>query len=90
MAAGVVIVGEACAQLDGEGKTQDEVIASLVEMGLSRGVAEVWVGKAHDVVNDTINKDPERYLRERSGGISKAEIAFYIVAILLAILILSS
>ena len=79
--------GEACAQLDSEHKTQEEVIASMVALGLSAGVATVWVNKAHEVVNHAVNRDPERFPRERLGGISAGEIAFYVVAVLLGIAI---
>ena len=88
MAAGLVIIGEACVQLETEKKTKDEVITSLVRQGLSQGVATVWVDKAADVVSDTINKDPERFIREHSRGIGKGEIAFYVVTVLLAIFML--
>lgn len=79
MEASMIIVGEACAQLDTDKKTSTEVIASLRECGMSEEVAAVWVRKAEEIVNSTINKDPERFVRERSGwNISAAEIVLYL------------
>lgn len=78
MEATLVIVGEACAQLDTDKKSPAEVIASLSECGMSAEAAEVWVRKAEEVVNSAINKDPEVYARESGGwGISVGTIVFF-------------
>lgn len=87
LAAGLVIVGEACSQLEEGGKSQEDVVASLSARGLDPAIAGTWVAKAHDVVNDTVNKDPQRYLQERSGGVSIGEILFYVGALALIIFI---
>ncbi|QYF93549.1 hypothetical protein KY495_23310 [Massilia sp. PAMC28688] len=87
LAAGLVIVGEACSQLEEEGKSQEDVVASLSAQGLDPAIAGTWVAKAHEVINDTVNKDPERFLKERSGGISIGEILFYVGALALIVFI---
>lgn len=81
----LVIIGEACSQLEEQKKSPDEVTASLVASGLSSKVSSICVSKAQETVNSVINKDPERYLRETQGwNFTVGEIAFYLVAAMLA------
>lgn len=57
MNAGLIIMGEPCAELYNEEKPHDEVNSSSVSMGISFRVGTAWVTKAHEVVSDTVNND---------------------------------
>ena len=54
MAAALVIIGEACAQLD-DGKATGEVVSHLAGLGLSEGCATTFVDKAFEIVEANRN-----------------------------------
>lgn len=78
--AGLIVVGEACSQLDNEKKSTAQVVASLGEHGLPQERAEPWVEKAQEVVHSGINQDPGQSPHERAGStIPVSAIVFVVV-----------
>lgn len=79
MNAALVIIGEACAQLDTEKKSREEVIASLGARGLHPDVASALVDKAAETVSCKANSHSELAPGQTTGGLGVGHFAVIIV-----------
>ena len=79
---GLVIIGEACAQLENEQKSREEVIASLTARGLSEGAAAPLVDKAIEVVKGNAGLDQQIAAEADKGGVGLLPIILVAVVII--------
>lgn len=79
---GLVIIGEACAQLESEQKSREEVIASLTTRGMSEGAAASLVDKAMEVVKSNAGLDLQIATEVDQGGVGLLPVILAAVVII--------